>query len=106
MSNPSESLAELVGFDTTKREPLSNAMFKEAAKKFKDKRIEAAKAEAEKLIEEALTLQGEWAKEEKAFAGKKAKFEKTFGKLWNKIQGGLDDAGATTEEKAPAVQEN
>ena len=104
MSNPSQGLADLVGFDPSKRQPLSSTMFKEAAEKFKNKRVEEAKVEAEKLVGEALTLQQEWSKEEKAFAGKKAKFEKTFGKLWNRIESGLEDAGAATATDTAGVE--
>lgn len=85
----SQELKDMMGFDATKQENISNELFAEVLDELKEKRTQEAKEKARGLLKKAVELQNKLDQLERDFRGQTQKFEKELGKILNSIKGDL-----------------
>jgi len=103
MSNGTERLEGLLGFDPVKKEPI-NALLDEVLKEIKDERRAETKVEAKKAILEAMEYSRQLAEKRKQFNNDADKIQKLINKILNRFGGGNQNEAepvAETEEKEP-----
>lgn len=100
----SNKLEGLLGFDPTKRETLTQELFKEVVQEISKERTDKAKAQAKEHLTKAIQLREGMVKARRDFDREDKKFEKELGKVMNQIQGVLtgqephEEGGACEKE--------
>lgn len=90
MSNNTQRLIELFGFDPAKRENPTKDLLTEVLGDLKKERSEKAKVLAKTQLTEAVQLREQMYKLEKEFEGARAKFDKQLGKILNVLEASLN----------------
>lgn len=98
MSNNSERLEKLVGFDPVKKLSATGELLKSVVSDIKKEREEKAKTAAREKLVLAFDLREKMHKAEREFESQKAKFEKELGKLLNSLESNLSGSPVPQEE--------
>jgi hypothetical protein len=101
MSNASERLEGLLGFNPSKREPVG-ALLSEVLDEIKKERAAEAKVEAKAALLEAMQHAKSLAEQRKKFEQEAAKTERLIAKILNRFQGqgGDEESGENAEKEA------
>lgn len=95
-----ERLNKLLGFDPTKRQSVTQELFKEVMDQVNADRMEKAREQAREQITKAIELRQQAAQLEKEFTGKMQKFDKELGKILSSLERSLNpNAPQAAEEE-------
>ena len=97
-ASSSERLEKLCGFDPAKKLNATGELLKEVVADLRSKREEAAKEAAKEQLVQAMSLREKMHKARQEFDRQQSKFEKELGKLLNRLEAGIRDEQAPTEE--------
>ena len=98
MSNSSERLESVLGFDPAKPQGVTGDLLKEVVGEIQKERLAKAKVAAKEQIVKAMELRERMYKSKKEFDNQFAKFEKELGKMMNKLESSLNGGRVETQE--------
>lgn len=87
MADPTEKLAELLGFDPTKKQSLPGDVLKDLLGEIQDERIKEVKTKAKEHLIKAITLREQMEKARRDFDGQYRKFSKELGGILSQLDG-------------------
>lgn len=102
MNSNLERLNEMLGFDASKKEGISNSVFKNALSKIENERKMEAELRAEDLLRKALELVDQATKIDREYQKSKQKVDKELGRILGQLNQGSNENGSRQE---PAEEE-